>query len=231
MNPDESGSKKTIVIGIFIFVIINLLVLDIWEVIKTKKTDNQLNSTQSVSVSPTIPQSNYPSPIANESCPKSCSNLIKDATSSLKLTAINTATTSAPTTKPAPTANAAESSVKEFFIPFGSGSATSDDWEDVGGLQANIDSTKYGKIKSAVFEASVRIPTNNEYAYVRLYNVTDKHPVWNSEVYFPGGSAATLLTSQSISLDAGAKLYKVQMKTQLKYQAFLDQSRLHITTY
>lgn len=225
MNPNESGSKNTIVIGLFIFIIINLVALDFWEAMKARKTSSQFNPVAPFSsVLPTTAYSAPPSPTAADSCPKSCTNLIKEATSS--------ATNATATAKIISPTNVSEiSSVKEFFVPFGSGSATSDDWEDVGGLQANIDSTKYGKIKSAVFEASVRVPTNNEFVYVRLYNVTDKHPVWFSEVYFPGGNAATLLTSKPITLDQGAKLYKVQMKTQLKYQAFLDQSRLHITTY
>lgn len=123
-----------------------------------------------------------------------------------------------------------QSQVKEYFISFGSGSNNTEDWADVTSLQVYIDSTQYGKIKSVTFEASVRIPTGNEVAYARLYNVTDKHPVWFSEVSLEGG-APKLLISQPVTLDPGSKLYQVQMKTSLKYTAILDQARLHITTY
>ena len=64
---------------------------------------------------------------------------------------------------------------------------------------------------------------------MRLYNVTDKHPVWFSDVSLEGGTPA-LLISKPITLDSGNKTYQVQMKTSLKFQAFLDQSRLHIIT-
>lgn len=120
--------------------------------------------------------------------------------------------------------------VKEFFISFGSGSNGTDDWADLSGIQAYIDSSQYSQIKSVVFEASVRIPTGNEIAYVRLFNVTDKHPVWFSDVSLEGGTPK-LLFSKPITLDTGNKLYQVQMKTSLKYTAILDQARLHITTY
>lgn len=119
------------------------------------------------------------------------------------------------------------STVKEFFVPFGQGSSMATDWTDVAALQATIDSSQYGQIKQALFEASMRIPTGNEHAYVRLFDVTDKHPVWYSEVSIEGGTAQSV-TSSPVKLDPGMKTYQVQMKTSLDYQAILDQARLHI---
>ena len=110
---------------------------------------------------------------------------------------------------------------------FGGGSNSTDDWTDVAGLQVEADSTKYGDIKSVVFEAKVNTTTGNQIAYVRLFNVTDKHPVWFSDVSIDGGSTK-LLVSKPITLDSGNKLYQVQMKTSLKHQANLISSRLHI---
>lgn len=145
-------------------------------------------------------------------------------------TELSPAVSSNPTTVPA--ANQSQSSgVKAFFVPFGSGNGYSQDWTDVPGLQAYVDSANYGRIKQVVFEASVYVPTGNETVWVRLYNETDKHPVWNSEVFFNGGSTAQLLISQPVTLDTGNKLYKVQMKTQLQYTAVLNQTRLHITVF
>lgn len=122
-------------------------------------------------------------------------------------------------------------SVKEFYIPFGSGMNSSDEWSDIPGLQAYIDFNSYGSIKKVTFEASVRVPTGNQTAGVRLFNVAAAHPVWFSEVTFTGGGTPQLLISQPITLDSGNNLYKIQMKTQLKYNAYLDQARVHITTY
>lgn len=117
---------------------------------------------------------------------------------------------------------------REFFISFGSGSSLAGDWEDVLGAEAYIDKSKYGLLKEVIFEASLIIPTGNERAFVRLYNVSDRHPVWNSEIFLEGGEAKLLLSSP-INLDDGKKLYRVQMKTSLKYPANLIQARLKIT--
>ena len=114
-------------------------------------------------------------------------------------------------------------------MPFGSGETISDTWQDVPGLQVYIDSTKYEKIKTVTFEAAMRIPTANGIVYAQLYNATDSHPVWFSEVSMEG-STSKLLVSSPITLDAGNKLYKVQMKTTLKYQSLLDSARVHIIT-
>ncbi len=119
----------------------------------------------------------------------------------------------------------------EYYIPFGSGSGNYTDWTDVPGLQAYIDNTAYGKIKSVVFEASLHIPTGNEIASVRLVNDTDGRVIANSELDFNGNTDSVFLSSQPLNLDYGQKLYKVQMKTQLAYPAVLDQSRIHIISF
>jgi hypothetical protein len=121
-------------------------------------------------------------------------------------------------------------SVKENFIPMGSGSSTANNWEDVPGAQAYIDSTAYASIKTVTFEESLYTPTANQTAYARLYNVSDKHPVWNSDVRIDGGDPK-LLISSPIKLDEGSKLYVVQMKTQLQARTNLENARIHITTY
>lgn len=119
-------------------------------------------------------------------------------------------------------------STKEYYIPFGSGSGSYTDWTDIPGLQAYIDSTSYGKIKTVVFEASLHIPTGNQTASIRLINATDGRVIANSQLDFNGNTESTLLSSQ-VTLDYGQKLYKVQLKTQLKYNAILDQSRVHVS--
>lgn len=143
-----------------------------------------------------------------------------------------------PTATPTPQAQSAfvpltftpTPTVREFFVPFGTGQSTAEDWTSIDGLQVYVDTKYYGDRRTVLFEASLRIPTGNETAYVRLYNVTDKHPVWMSELSTDGG-IAKMLVSNPITLDEGKKLYQVQMKTSLKYQAILDQARLHIVVY
>ena len=120
-------------------------------------------------------------------------------------------------------------SAKEYYVPLGSGSGIAGEWEDVTGVAAYIDSASYGRIKQVTFEATTAIPAGGQRIWVRLYNVTDQHPVWYSEMT-TDMSSATLLTSQPITLDKGNKLYQVQMKTQLKITTSLTQARIRITT-
>lgn len=203
------------ILRIFAFlVLINLLFLDV--IIFNGQKTKIIEKTVSVPIIPNV-------------CPASClsemNQIAKETVGSVKAPVF----TSLTLTKTSPTQAPTSFSVKEFFVPFGTGSNSTDDWQDVAGLRASLDASNYGSIKTVTFEASVRIPTGNETAYVRLYNVTDKHPVWFSDVSLDGG-VAQLLISKPITLDLGNKTYQVQMKTSLKYPAFLDQSRIHIIT-
>ncbi|MBI3980816.1 hypothetical protein HY345_02350 [Candidatus Microgenomates bacterium] len=192
---------------LFCVVLVNLLFLDYYFFIKDK------NNTQSVQVS---------SPANNEQG-------VTVTPDPIAVTETVITSTPTPTEKPAPQPPAVVSASREFFISFGTGSSSANDWEDIAGLQVTVDSESYNKIKSTTFEATLRIPTGNESASVRLFNVTDKHPVWFSEMSMDGGTPKFL--SAPITLDTGNKTYQVQMKTSLKYPAYLDQARIHIVTY
>ncbi len=126
-----------------------------------------------------------------------------------------------------PTASSAL--IRDNFIPLGSGSIQSTEWKDVPGTQATVDFSQYSPIKEIRFEASVNVPTGNETVSVRLYNVTDKHPVWYSEVT-TASNTNSYLTSSPLVFDFGSKLYQVQMKTQLQFPANLTQARIHVVS-
>lgn len=119
---------------------------------------------------------------------------------------------------------------KEFFIPLGSGTGNDDNWADVSGANASIDTASYAKIKRATFEATVSQPAVSQRIWLRLFNATDKHPVWFSEITTEDTNPVTLV-SPAITLDSGNKLYQVQLKTQLRGQTTVTQSRIRITTY
>jgi hypothetical protein len=121
-----------------------------------------------------------------------------------------------------------QSPIKDYFIPLGSGTSQASEWTDVPGTQATVDFGSYKNIKSIAFETSVAVPTANQSVWVRLYNTSDQHPVWHSEVMMEGGASAYLISSP-IAYDKGSKIYQVQMKTQLQYPANLTQARIHIT--
>lgn len=134
---------------------------------------------------------------------------------------------STPTPEPKSSVVTVQSSVKDYFIPLGSGSNQSSDWKDVPGAEVTIDLGQYQDIKEVRLEVSVNVPTANGSVFVRLYNVTDKHPVWNSEVMGSGSSTSSLI-SPAVIYDKGLKQYQVQMKTQLGVLANLTQSRIHV---
>lgn len=208
--------KRTLLVIVLILLIIfflgDLIFLN-WKVLEAKPT---IKTVPAATVDNPVLPSGIPEALT--SCPQSCLSRIYEATASLKL--------SAPVSQKETTVT---SQIKEIMITLGSGSSKAGDWEDINGVSAYIDSSKYGKIKSVIFEASVLIPNGNQGVYVRLFNTTDKHPVWFSEVYHEGG-ITKLLISPPLTLDSGNKLYQVQMKTTLKDLANLNQSRIRITT-
>lgn len=120
------------------------------------------------------------------------------------------------------------SSAKEFYVPFGSGSTQSDQWTGVPGVISYIDTTNYTNIQTVYFEVSMSIPTKNGIVSARLYNITDKHPVWYSEV--STDSDTSKLVTSKIQLDPGNKQYQVQLKTSLQYTSVLDFARVKILT-
>lgn len=165
--------------------------------------------------------------------PKNTENKTKAESFFIPISSISPSpiTTTTPTVaQPSPTPiiiikEAPASSIKDYYIPFGTGSNQTDDWTDVSGLQATIDFGSYQNIKEVRFEVSVNIPTSNQTASVRLFNETDRHPVWFSEVVTTNN---VYTVSAPIVYDNSPKVYKVQMKTQLKFLANLTLSRIHI---
>lgn len=208
---------KFVFLGIAFLVLLNMAYVN-WLLFLSPKQDAVLDITPfDSSVSPVIQEMQEEIGV----CPQSCISQIQEATASYKL-AVTT-----PAISPAETKASAQ--VKEFFVPLGSGSGRASDWEDIEGLQVYIDGTNFEGIKKVTFEVSVRIPTGNQTAYVRLFNKTDKHPIWLSEVSITGGTPQ-LLISDPIALDKGNKLYQVQIKTQLQFLTVIDQARIHIIT-
>lgn len=203
---------------LFLLLFLNSLILDGYFLLSMQKKEVPKPAlSQNQQSSPT--ESQVATQAAPDICPNACTNQI-DALKSTVSTLKQTSATQVFTT----------SSSKEYFVAFGGGTSSAEDWADVPGLTAGINSTAYESIKEVRFEASVYIPTGNETAYVRLFNKSDQHPVWFSEVSLSGGTPQ-LLISTPITLDAGQKTYQVQMKTSLKFQAVLSQARVHITTY
>ncbi|KKS95735.1 MAG: hypothetical protein UV73_C0014G0012 [Candidatus Gottesmanbacteria bacterium GW2011_GWA2_43_14] len=165
----------------------------------------------------------YPE-LARTDCPASCLSAINFATESM-----NTRTGTAQTAVSS-AGQTAVKQLKEFYIPLGSGSTAKNDWDNMVSTETLIDTSIYGQIDSAYFIAGLKNPTGNGQIEAQLYNVTDKNPVWGSHVIMNGPTEQTI-TSGKIGLAQGPKVYRVQLKSSLSYQASLENARIRILAY
>ena len=146
----EIDFVRKVLLGLFFFVVVNLLVVDAWIIINTKKSAEQAKITPS------------PIPEVDKSCPDSClAEIDKAKTSIASATPSATSQPSRQSSGQTTSQQTTENSVKEFFIPLGSGTSSADDWTDIPGVKAEIDKTKYEKIQKILFEVSVHVPKAN----------------------------------------------------------------------
>ena len=156
------------------------------------------------------------SPMPVTACPAACVSLIEDAVP-----------TQRPVT-PAQSVQANPQMIKEAYLPIGGGKTQSDAYQAIPAAQISVDSANFQNLKEVTFEVFFHIPTGNGQGYVKLYNVTDGHDVWFSEVAGIGDQVNKRETK--IKLDPGKKTYQVMAKSTLKYEMIIDQARLKIVT-
>lgn len=140
-----------------------------------------------------------------------------------------TPTSTAVTNNPSDKSTIVSNRIKDYYINLGSGGNQSTDWTDVPGTLTTFDFGQYQDIKEAHLETTVNVPTANGTISVRLFNKTDGIVVWNSERTVQAQANGDLLVSQSLIYSVSAKLYQIQMKSQLNVPANLLQARIHIT--
>lgn len=225
LNQLKSNSVY-IILGILA---VNIFVLDYFVFIGSPKQIIQninLGSAESESSSrPTAQTASDGQTIASApSCPITCIDTIRTATSSLKLNP----TIIIPTTTPAAVQTITTTGgANEYFVPFGAATGSSQgSFTNVGGIQSYINMSEYSNVSNVVFEVTVG---GSGIVTVQLYNATDGYVIPNSTVTMPGGSPQ-LLISSPLSLPTGNKLYQVQLQTQLNDPATINSARLHITT-
>lgn len=216
-------SILSILAGLFaIGVVINLVVLNytLFRLVPIRFEQVAVSTDPSPSSPPDLPQ---------DRCGIDCKLAIAASVKELESKIATLAARPLPTSTPRPASTATPlAGVKEFFVPMGTGSTTKADWEDIPGTDVYINTENYPHIQTVYFEVSLRIPTKNGVVSARLYNVTDKHPVWNSEV--STDQDASTFKASTFTLDPGNKQYRVQMKTTLQYQSLLDSARIKILT-
>ncbi len=225
-------AQTIVIFAVLLFLVINAIIVDIKvftekDKVSTAQMYKALNA-----------QGTTCSPACNDVINKNLSAVV--STSASTLVAILPSTTPekspTPTRPPTPTlippytpTPTPIAQPKEFFIPLGTGSGTYTNWTSIDGIGATVNLANYPNVANIYFEVTMRIPTGNQTASVRLYNATTNSAVSNSTLSSSGGTS-TLLTSSSLSLPIGSNSYQVQLQTQLGYTTFIDQARIHIIT-
>lgn len=124
---------------------------------------------------------------------------------------------------------ATKSVTREYIIPLGNGSTRSTDYTDLSGVEAYIDTANYPDIEKVTFEVYMTIPIANGFAYAKLYNATDHHDVWYSEVSME--TDQVVRKEATIALEPGKKLYRVMMKSTMAAEAKLVNARIRILAH
>jgi len=215
--------KKLLIIMLVLFG--SVLLFDIvylnWSIIIANRNKTVKSETLPIATLNTVTKNtNTPEPsspaIINTECPKACLEQIEKATASLSIVS------------PKPTAiPVVVAKVKEYYVPLGSGSTSSTTWVDLSGREAYVNPANYSKIKSITFEASLRNPSASGRVYARLINVNDNNGIFESEVYTESNTGARI-ESSNLNFPQTNKLYRVQMKTTMGYESFLDMARIKI---
>ncbi len=224
----DNSNTHLIIIFLLFITIINLFILDLK--VFNPMSNIQISDISTVNISPSPDQvttqnssnslSANSQPITNNlSCPINCLSIIQNATKSSNIGTANAPKISNQVNSP--------SQSHETYIPLGTGTTSKTDWEDITSTDTTLDPSNYVSIKEVYFIASLKNPTQNGSVVAELYNVTDKHPVWNSQVVMNGPVTQTI-TSPIITLDNGNKLYRVKLKSTLGYQVSLDNAKIKI---
>lgn len=205
MNQDSSAHN--LLLSLLIIITINLFIIDL----KLFASPQVQVSDIATIVSPTVSK-----PQDGLSCPVGCITMIQS---------VIPEKIGSPTIGIQP---AIESAIpREYYIPLGNGSTTSANWDDLPSTDTVIDPSLYGTIKEVYFVAALGNPTQNGKVDAQLYNVSDKHAVWNSQLSMNGPASQTI-SSGKITLDTGSKLYRVQLKSGLSYPGTVTGAKIRI---
>jgi hypothetical protein len=126
----------------------------------------------------------------------------------------------------APTAKPKVRSVQYVTIP-GSGSATTNDWTNLGGTEFYFDKSDYPGLVSVYFESNMKLFNGNGMAYVQLFDATHGIGVQGSDVQ-TNSQTDTVVTSGQVTFWAGKNLIRVQAKSLTADTAVFSSGRLKV---
>lgn len=211
-----------IILVLVFFIAVNLFILDLKVFYPGGMLFSEAARQNNQTVAPSVPTLNAPILQNQFSCPAACLDIISKSVSDSRPG--NTQGT-APVRGLSPIIQTV--TPKEYYIPLGSGSVSQSNWTDLVSTETVINPSVYGNFREAYFLASLKNPTQNGQAEVRIYNVTDNNVVYGSHMVMSGITEQTL-TSQSFALPRTSKLYRLQLKSTLSYPVSLENARLKI---
>jgi hypothetical protein len=165
-------------------------------------------------------------PIQENECSSSCTDLIQKTFSSLPTPepSLSTPTTVTSSTKTAPSKKA--KTISYLPVP-GSGSTSENKWANLSGTEFYFNPDDYSNLKSAYFEANIKLFNGNGQAFVRLFDVTAGVEVWGSEVQ-TNSQNSTAIVSGNLTFRSGNHLYRVQAKSLTADTAFFNSGRIKL---
>jgi len=129
-----------------------------------------------------------------------------------------------PTQKPTPVAKLR--SVVYLPIP-GSGNTGQTSWTDLSGTEFYLDKDDYPGFKEAYLEVNMKLFQGNGYAFIRLYDVTNKRAVDGGEIQ-TNSQTSTVVTSGKLSIWEGRNLYKMQARSLTADTTYFESGRIRI---
>lgn len=126
---------------------------------------------------------------------------------------------------PAPVVSTGQSAV---YIPLGSGGGpwANQDWYTTGEYEVSLDPGNYPNYTGMYLEVSFRLAEAVGTASVRLYNASDGSAT--SSQLDTTSTSFSLKTSSSFKLPAGAKTYKLQVKSSEGKNLFIQNARIRV---
>lgn len=116
---------------------------------------------------------------------------------------------------------------KVTYIPLGQATAKSaqNEWKDTP-VEIDFNKDDYGEIESIRFEATVKIPTNNGQAKVRLYDTVSGYAS-GSEI-LGEGTDGVYVKSGNVLIADGDRTLRMQILTTLDYEAIVENARIRV---
>lgn len=230
----------------------NLLILDLWVVRNPKPSPGtaltESNKAQNTGLEREMTQgeklvvpttSSLPTPIVNpiDACGPICRNQISEEVSRAIATVSAKEKTekvilreeaSTNTNANNPTIIPVYEKAKNIWIPLvSSANTTNTNWTDVTPSDFYFDQEDYPGIKQVVFVAYLRAVDATGPVYARVYDVTNKRGVDNSEISTSSNSYQRFETT-ALSIWRGNNLYRLQLKSGIGTQVILSEAKLKV---